>query len=75
MASSPDAFFVPTLDIDLAWHTHQLSGPKYNSDCLQLIGRFVDHNDKVEEVHLADAFDVTCRAWNVRPDLLVRATC
>ncbi|KZV73874.1 hypothetical protein PENSPDRAFT_251450 [Peniophora sp. CONT] len=66
MASSPDAFFVPTLDIDLAWHTHQLSGAKYNSDCLKLIGRFVDHDDKVEEVHLADAFDVTCRAWNAR---------
>ncbi|VDB87855.1 unnamed protein product [Peniophora sp. CBMAI 1063] len=66
MASSPDAFFVPTLDIDLAWHTHQLSATAYNSDCLRLIGHFVDHDDKVEEVHLADAFDVTCRAWNAR---------
>lgn len=24
MSSSPASFFVPTLDIDLVWHTHQL---------------------------------------------------
>ncbi|KZV60866.1 hypothetical protein PENSPDRAFT_564730, partial [Peniophora sp. CONT] len=66
MTTSPDAFFVPTLDIDLAWHTHQLSASTYNSNCLHLIGRFIDHDDKVEGGHLADGYDATCRAWNAR---------
>jgi hypothetical protein len=43
MASSPESFFVPTLDIDLAWHTHQLkSTGAYNRDCLLYVKRFVD---------------------------------
>ncbi|KAF9222788.1 hypothetical protein BS17DRAFT_755176 [Gyrodon lividus] len=66
MADSPGSFFVPTLDIDLAWHTHQLMAKQYHSDCKSLVGRYVDHDDKVEEDHLATAFDITCRAWNDR---------
>ena len=42
MAGSPGSFFVPTLDIDLAWHTHQLMASRYQSDCLALVGRYVD---------------------------------
>ena len=42
MSSSPVSFFVPTLDIDLVWHTHQLMPNKYKSDCEQYINRFVD---------------------------------
>ncbi|KAG1876823.1 hypothetical protein C8R48DRAFT_591090 [Suillus tomentosus] len=64
MAESPDSFLVPTLDIDLGWHTHQLMASQYQKDCLSLVGRYVDHDDKVEEGHLATSFDLTCRAWN-----------
>jgi hypothetical protein len=42
MASSPVSFFVPTLDIDLAWHTHQLMAKKYKSDSIIYVGRFID---------------------------------
>ncbi|KAG5642977.1 hypothetical protein DXG03_001825 [Asterophora parasitica] len=66
MAASPVTFYVPTLDIDLAWHTHQLLGNTYNVDCGKYIGRFIDHDDKVEEDALATAFDITCRAWKDR---------
>lgn len=66
MSSSPASFFVPTLDIDLAWHTHQLRSVKYNSDCFAYVERYVDHNDRVEEDRLSNAFDITCRAWEVR---------
>ncbi|OAX31710.1 hypothetical protein K503DRAFT_811028, partial [Rhizopogon vinicolor AM-OR11-026] len=64
LADSPASFLVPTLDIDLAWHTHQLMASCYQSDCLSLAGRYVDHDDKVEEGHLSTSFDLTCRAWN-----------
>lgn len=66
MSSAPGSFFVPTLDIDLAWHTHQLKGELYHNDCIKLIRRFIDHDDRVEENHLATSFDVTCRAWQQR---------
>jgi len=42
MAESPASFFVPTLDIDLGWHTHQLMASRYQNDCLSLVGRHVD---------------------------------
>ncbi|KAG6917587.1 hypothetical protein DXG01_001935 [Tephrocybe rancida] len=32
MSASNTSFFVPTLDIDLAWHTHQLLWQTYNND-------------------------------------------
>ncbi|KAK7037408.1 hypothetical protein VNI00_011158 [Paramarasmius palmivorus] len=40
--SSPKSFFVPTLDIDLVWHTHQLIPSKYEEDCLRFLNRFLD---------------------------------
>ncbi|GBE89584.1 hypothetical protein SCP_1602470 [Sparassis crispa] len=66
MSSSPSSFFVPTLDIDLVWHSHQLMGSRYAGDCIQYVKRYVDHDDKVEENHLATSFDMTSRAWQER---------
>jgi hypothetical protein len=42
IASSLSSFLVPTLDIDLAWHTHQLKANTYNTDCVQFLGRTID---------------------------------
>ncbi|KAJ7119045.1 hypothetical protein C8R44DRAFT_625746 [Mycena epipterygia] len=66
MSSSPASFFVPTLDIDLVWHTHQLMASNYSRDTVKYVGRFIDHDDKVEESQLASSFDITCRAWKSR---------
>ncbi|KAJ7343339.1 hypothetical protein DFH08DRAFT_703050 [Mycena albidolilacea] len=66
MSSSPASFFVPTLDVDLSWHTHQLMADNYSKRTIEFVGRFVDHDDKVEESQLASSFDLTCRAWKNR---------
>ncbi|KAK0236838.1 hypothetical protein EDD85DRAFT_1007048 [Armillaria nabsnona] len=66
MFSSPAGFFVPTLDIDLVWHTHQLTARQYSHHCLEYVHRFADHDDKVAENKLSNAFDITCRAWQDR---------
>lgn len=66
LSSSPASFFVPTLDIDLAWHTHQLMSKKYETDCKAFVGRYIDHDDKVDGITLSSAFDITCRAWKDR---------
>ncbi|EGF99833.1 uncharacterized protein MELLADRAFT_118211 [Melampsora larici-populina 98AG31] len=64
MRSDSSTFFVPTIDIDLAWHTHQLvRGWKYCQDTIDLVGRLVDHNDDVEESQLSDSFEKTSKAW------------
>lgn len=48
---------VPTLDVDLVWHTHQLSPALYYSfSTSQTEGIFVNHDDKVDEFKLNDAF-------------------
>ncbi|KDQ63956.1 hypothetical protein JAAARDRAFT_74847 [Jaapia argillacea MUCL 33604] len=66
ISHSPKTCFVPTLDIDLVWHTHQLLVGEYWKDCMEGVGRFVDHDDKVEEHKLSNAFDNTCLAWKSR---------
>ncbi|KAH0588161.1 hypothetical protein H2248_006880 [Termitomyces sp. 'cryptogamus'] len=66
LAANPRSLIVPTLDIDLAWHTHQLTGPMYNKECRDIIGRYVDHDDKVGESKLAISFDSTSALWKER---------
>ncbi|KAL0950339.1 hypothetical protein HGRIS_010309 [Hohenbuehelia grisea] len=62
----PGAFLVPTLDIDLAWHTHQLMATAYGKDCKDVMRKFIDHDDKISEDNLATAYDITCKAWKER---------
>ncbi|TEB32128.1 hypothetical protein FA13DRAFT_285160 [Coprinellus micaceus] len=66
LSSAPASFFVPTLDIDLVWHTHQLWSPKYEQDCRTHVGRFIDHDDKADGIKLSSGFDLTSRAWKER---------
>ncbi|KAG9016323.1 hypothetical protein FRB90_003287 [Tulasnella sp. 427] len=65
MASTPGYFAVPTLDIDLAWHTHQLLCKSYR-ELKDIIGIVPDHDDKVGQGALSDAYDKTAEAWKVR---------
>lgn len=48
---------VPTLDVDLAWHTHQLMPQKYFMYTIKRTGKFIDHDDKIEETKLSSAFE------------------
>lgn len=56
-AKNPSQFITPTLDVDLAWHTHQLNPPQYFAYTVEVTGTFTDHNDKVDEDKLAVSFD------------------
>lgn len=44
MRAYPGKGFVPTLDIDLAWHTHQLLPQHYLTYTAQMLGRVLNHN-------------------------------
>ncbi|MBW0482416.1 hypothetical protein O181_022131 [Austropuccinia psidii MF-1] len=64
MKSDETKFFVPTLDIDLIWHTHQLTrGWRYCQDTINLVGRLVDHNDNVNDDQLDHSFHETSELW------------
>ncbi|KAJ3369288.1 hypothetical protein GGF31_005388 [Allomyces arbusculus] len=45
MTTRPKTSLVPTMAIDLAWHTHQLSHAAYARDTGALIGRVANHDD------------------------------
>ncbi|KAG9099237.1 hypothetical protein FS749_001744, partial [Ceratobasidium sp. UAMH 11750] len=65
-AHNPSRPLVPTLLVDLGWHTHMLNAEAYREDSMQLFGRYMNHDDKVEEGKLASAFDDTSRLWKSR---------
>ncbi|KAL0939785.1 alpha-ketoglutarate-dependent sulfonate dioxygenase [Colletotrichum truncatum] len=62
-AATKDKVAVPTLDVDLAWHTHQLSPQSYYNYSVLKTEVFVDHNDKVDEDRLSTAFEWTCKTY------------
>ncbi|KAI9928134.1 hypothetical protein MW887_002167 [Aspergillus wentii] len=64
MASHPGKMAVPTLDVDLAWHTHQLSPARYyDYSVSKTKDIFIDHDDKVEETKLSDGFEWTTKEY------------
>jgi len=63
MAKFPMKTAVPTLDIDLAWHTHQLKPHAYFAYTTRKTGRFINHDDKIEETKLGNAFEWTSKVY------------
>ncbi|KAF3387167.1 hypothetical protein F1880_000526 [Penicillium rolfsii] len=67
MFDNPTKMAVPTLDVDLAWHTHQLQPRRYYKYSTRMrppnIRIFVDHDDKVDENKLSEAFEWTSKMY------------
>eukprot|EP01113_Clastostelium_recurvatum_P033307 TRINITY_DN4389_c0_g1_i2.p1 TRINITY_DN4389_c0_g1~~TRINITY_DN4389_c0_g1_i2.p1 ORF type:complete len:414 (-),score=101.43 TRINITY_DN4389_c0_g1_i2:62-1228(-) len=55
---------VPTLGIDLMWHAHMTTPECYEADCQRIVGRFVNHDDSIDEKSLAASLEVTSQLWN-----------
>jgi hypothetical protein len=62
----PDVTLVPTLDIDLVWHTHQCSPARYVQATRQLVGKFVNHDDTIAKDKLDTGFDKTRALYLMR---------
>jgi len=60
-------FCVPTYDIDLMWHAHQLCPSAYGADCARLFGGLKDHDDsdqdRTQGSKLSDGHRDTELAW------------
>ncbi|KAK4129812.1 hypothetical protein N657DRAFT_640483 [Parathielavia appendiculata] len=63
MQASQGQLLVPTLDVDLAWHTHQMSPSKYYCYTVTKLSRFVDHDDKIDEAKLSEQFEWTSKTY------------
>ena len=62
----PGTILVPTLDIDLVWHTHQCSASRYQNDTQVLADRFIDHDDKLGTSALDDGMEKTKHLFRIR---------
>ncbi|CAG8524786.1 2075_t:CDS:2 [Diversispora eburnea] len=63
MKEKQKTILVPTLDIDLCWHTHQIHASLYREFTKKHIGRIINHDDTLTEGALSDGFAATARAW------------
>lgn len=63
MVANLSKVVVPTLDVDLAWHTHQLSPKQYYDFTVKETMKFIDHDDKIEEDLLSDGFEWTSKTY------------
>ncbi|CAP60953.1 uncharacterized protein PODANS_2_13530 [Podospora anserina S mat+] len=57
---------VPTLDIDLAWHTHQCAASGYVQETKKRVGRFVNHDDSIGKGDLDTGSGETRRLWRLQ---------
>ena len=47
IASHPGKTFVPTMDIDLVWHTHQTDPKSYGAYTKSVLGKTLNHDDTI----------------------------
>ena len=62
-ASKKNINLVPTLDIDLCWHTHQLVPVPYRNWCIEHLGTAINHDDTIGRGDLNIGLRETSLAW------------
>lgn len=67
MEKSLKRFCVPTYDIDLIWHSHQLNPVSYGKDLNELLGKILEHDDsdsdRTKGMKLDVGFSGTTKQW------------
>ncbi|KAL2022442.1 hypothetical protein VTK56DRAFT_5271 [Thermocarpiscus australiensis] len=62
----PGTVLVPTLDVDLAWHTHQCSAQAYAASVRRRTGFFINHDDKLGRGVLHGGMEETKKLFFMR---------
>ncbi|KAJ5389971.1 uncharacterized protein N7496_001039 [Penicillium cataractarum] len=79
MYDNPSKMAVPTLDVDLAWHTHQLQPRRYYKYSTRIkssgLRIFFDHDDKVDENKLSESFEWTSKMYRRATDGAIYSEC
>ena len=56
MGNKSRKLLVPTIDVDLVWHSHQTHPTQYNQYCLRISNKFIDHDDTVGAADLEKGY-------------------
>ena len=79
MLTNPRNMAVPTLDVDLAWHTHQLMPRRYyqytTAPQSRGMRQFIDHDDKIDENKLSEGFEWTSKMYRRLTDGGIYSEC
>ena len=59
----PSQVMVPTLEIDLAWHTHMLHPSTYRLFTFKYTGQYVNHDDNIVPEQLSKFVKDTDKVW------------
>jgi len=59
----PGAYLVPSMFVDLIWHTHMLYPEQYAADSYDLAGVILDHDDSITNHELTTHWKDTINAW------------
>ncbi|CUS11570.1 unnamed protein product [Tuber aestivum] len=59
----PDRCVVPTLNVDLVWHTLMGNPSSYWKYSVAITGKFIGHDDKIDEAKLGEAYTWTCQKY------------
>jgi hypothetical protein len=62
----PDASLLPTLDIQLAWHTHQCSASRYEAEMQTTADRILDDDYGLSSAAAQTAKTQTADLWRIR---------
>ncbi|KAK0640824.1 hypothetical protein B0T16DRAFT_460967 [Cercophora newfieldiana] len=65
MRRNKGTMLVPTVDIDLVWHTHQCAAWGYVVGVKERVGRFVNHDDDLEKGVLSNGAGDTRKLWRL----------
>ncbi|CDH56061.1 predicted protein [Lichtheimia corymbifera JMRC:FSU:9682] len=63
MKRYPGQTLVPTLEIDLAWHTHMLHPQAYRAFTIKRVRQYINHDDNIDPVKLARFAEGTNMLW------------
>lgn len=55
LMAAAHTWVAPTFDIEFVWHTHQLSGARYQKETQRILGRPLDMSGRIDEVSLKRA--------------------
>lgn len=66
IAENKNVSFVPTTDIDIVWHSHQLDSEKYKKFCININGFLINHDDTIDSNSLDESYRVTYDMWKLK---------
>jgi hypothetical protein len=66
ISENKERSFVPTIDIDIVWHAHQLDTERYKNYCININEYLINHDDMIESDTLDESYRITYDAWKIR---------